>query len=540
MEERNRLSRQGSRVRDMSCLYRYKDAYEERLLAGDPDFRWWTDTYVLLTVSKGKGELFIDGKKWLIHQEAVIFCNPDRMLELRSLPMHDLVIHLVCFQRLLEGEMEDERVVYRETREPWYADGLLPQESPYRILMLAQELVKLRGHAPEKDAMLRHKLLYELLQLLQSSRGSMPGQPDPWIQAVIEHMEQSYREDITREAMAAMAGFHPRVFSVLFRKETGLGFAEYLADIRIKKAKEQLLLSSHTLDEIARDVGYSNGLYLSRKFKQVTGLSPSAYAREPKRIVVYDWVGSLLALGIRPVRASYPFGLDSYYLLKEELAGVPDVGRQSAKPLLELAPELIIIPSWLAPQLVRQLQRVAPILLLPYGDPFDRFRQLAEILGREEEARAFTARYEEEAGQARAELIGVLGPDETVGLYEVSRNGVWLLNEFHGRGGYNLYKSLGLSPPASIRSDVLGRGTVRQIPIERLPEYAADHMVVTVQDGDREAEKLLAHPIWETLPAYRHGRIYRIDKLLYYPSDVLSLIRQLPLQKRMFLDRLVY
>ena len=64
-----------------------------------------------------------------------------------------------------------------------------------------------------------------------------------------------------------------------FLKETGVRFSNYLADIRIKKAKQ--LLASRGLDKIqtvAEEVGLGNNpQYFSQLFKKKTGMTPSSY-----------------------------------------------------------------------------------------------------------------------------------------------------------------------------------------------------------------------------------------------------------------------
>ncbi|MFW5438262.1 helix-turn-helix domain-containing protein [Paenibacillus apiarius] len=49
---------------------------------------------------------------------------------------------------------------------------------------------------------------------------------------------------------------------------------QYLTQIRIKEAKELLLASDATLEEIAIRVGYPDKYYFSRIFKKHTGTSP--------------------------------------------------------------------------------------------------------------------------------------------------------------------------------------------------------------------------------------------------------------------------
>ena len=77
--------------------------------------------------------------------------------------------------------------------------------------------------------------------------------------------------------IAAAARITPNHFSTLFRIYTGKSFSTYLTEKRIEMAKQ--LLSDLTLNiaEIARMVGYTDPSYFTRRFNQVTGMTPGEY-----------------------------------------------------------------------------------------------------------------------------------------------------------------------------------------------------------------------------------------------------------------------
>lgn len=67
--------------------------------------------------------------------------------------------------------------------------------------------------------------------------------------------------------------------SKLFSEETGTTLEKYLIAQKIERAKELLTYGELTLGEIADRLDYSSTAYLSAQFKQVTGLTPSAYRK---------------------------------------------------------------------------------------------------------------------------------------------------------------------------------------------------------------------------------------------------------------------
>ncbi|WP_394996143.1 helix-turn-helix domain-containing protein [Emticicia sp.] len=57
--------------------------------------------------------------------------------------------------------------------------------------------------------------------------------------------------------------------------ELNLSTSEFIKQIRLEKAKELLTQTSHTINEIAYKVGYSDANYFSRSFSKIYGIPPS-------------------------------------------------------------------------------------------------------------------------------------------------------------------------------------------------------------------------------------------------------------------------
>lgn len=65
--------------------------------------------------------------------------------------------------------------------------------------------------------------------------------------------------------------------SLLFKQELHMNFSDYLATLRIDRAKELLHTTDMSVDEISGAVGYTNVTSFGRKFKQEVGLTPTQY-----------------------------------------------------------------------------------------------------------------------------------------------------------------------------------------------------------------------------------------------------------------------
>ncbi len=526
-------------------LYAYQHTDQIALLAADEPIRSLTDEYQLLFVSSGKGELTIDGDKHILQAGSLYFINYGSMAEIKSLAHTDLHLYRLAFDIINKAAGQRSEASLSFYAEPLLPDGEVATESLLQINTIFKQLCASEEKQHEHKVLEQQKYLYELLQLLLNDpvqtmpANSAPAEHRRRIAQVLRYMQQHYNSSISRDEMAGLAGFHPRFFTKIFKEETGSTFINFLTSLRIKKAQELLLLSNLSLDAIAAQVGYTNGMYLSRIFKQYIGTAPTQYAKQIKRIVIYDMVGYLLALGIKPVGASYFYDLTGLGLLQDELTDVIDVGRADVDTVIALNPELIIVPKWLQSELIGRLQQIAPTYIVPYGNPFKRFFQLAELLDRRHEAERFLAIYKQRATEVKDRIATVIQPNETVGLYELSEQHIWVFNQFHGRGGYNLYEGLSLDPPLNVQKNVIGKGQILRLELEQLPDYCADHMIICFRftdEGYTHARQLLRHPVWQQIAAFHKKQLYFIDRRIFHPSDVLSLYKQLDLQERMFLE----
>ncbi len=66
-------------------------------------------------------------------------------------------------------------------------------------------------------------------------------------------------------------------FGDLIKKETGRTALEYIQDKIISIAKEQLLLPSESVSQIAYQLGFQYPQHFTRVFKKTTGMTPNEY-----------------------------------------------------------------------------------------------------------------------------------------------------------------------------------------------------------------------------------------------------------------------
>lgn len=134
---------------------------------------------------------------------------------------------------------------------------------------------------PFKQHLLRDLLF--LLALQQRESASHATSNDPVVRQAVQHIRLHAFEPISLKLLAEEAALSQSQFSRRFQAGTGMSPIVFLTDVRMKRARQLLLGTELTIDEIARQCGYQNGFYLSRVFKNHCGSTPSLF-RQTNRI----------------------------------------------------------------------------------------------------------------------------------------------------------------------------------------------------------------------------------------------------------------
>jgi AraC-like DNA-binding protein len=96
-------------------------------------------------------------------------------------------------------------------------------------------------------------------------------------------LDRSYVERLDLPALADAAGYSPFHFARAFRDVYGQTPGRYLTRRRVERAMELLRSANLTVTEVCLQVGFSSLGSFSARFREVVGVSPSAYRDEAVR-----------------------------------------------------------------------------------------------------------------------------------------------------------------------------------------------------------------------------------------------------------------
>lgn len=345
------------------------------------------------------------------------------------------------------------------------------------------------------------------------------------ITQTIAYIENHLNESLTRSDLAAVAGINPDHFSRIFKKHTGLSPTDYIARLRMDKAKRLLAKSPSSIMEVARRVGFEDPYHFSRRFKQVVGVAPSAYMGSPDiRVAALDGYGHCLALGVVPAAAD-TVAVGRYLPWTEEVEdlSLSPQRRIDMQRLAALKPDVIIAMNRDNPQ---ELTSIAPVLFLNVlEDPiYVQLRQVAAFLGKEKEAESWIGEYEASRNALRTQLAGI--GKSRVAVLRVREQ---LLQVYGMQNmGYPFYQSLQLAPPERIQLQSWCNVHFHSsaISMEEIPFYEAEYLFVVTQPDEgaqRRWEELRVSPLFRAYPAEVSNRVYPLDVGRWLAYDPVSI-----------------
>lgn len=99
-------------------------------------------------------------------------------------------------------------------------------------------------------------------------------------QKIIRFINMNYQSDINLTTLAGEMFVSTSTLSRLFHKYAGVYFADYVNQVRLRHACEDLVFTKKNLTRIAVDNGFSSSSAFNRVFKKIYDMTPSAYRYE--------------------------------------------------------------------------------------------------------------------------------------------------------------------------------------------------------------------------------------------------------------------
>ena len=97
------------------------------------------------------------------------------------------------------------------------------------------------------------------------------------VRSMIAYVHNHFRESISLGEIARSLNMNSSYISKLFKDEVGVGFVEYLNEVRLEHAKELMDLKNRKLKELIEESGFYSYQYFFSLFKKKYNMTPKEY-----------------------------------------------------------------------------------------------------------------------------------------------------------------------------------------------------------------------------------------------------------------------
>lgn len=143
---------------------------------------------------------------------------------------------------------------------------------------------KLRGPAYHSKCLSEIYSLLTQISTIQSYAYSLAGKYR-LIHRSVKYIETHYsKQDLYTPMLAELSGIGETYYRSIFIAVFGVPPTKYIQQYRVERAKELLVNSSGSVEDIALAVGFANSSYFCKVFKSVTGMTPSEFAEKGRQV----------------------------------------------------------------------------------------------------------------------------------------------------------------------------------------------------------------------------------------------------------------
>ena len=130
-------------------------------------------------------------------------------------------------------------------------------------------------HRSDEACRIAIEALVCLLAARTGRRCTLPKSAMPeWLSKAVELIRSEYSCGISLAQVAAAAHVHPVTVAVAFRRHFGKSVGDYIVDLRIAHAKQELENTHRPIAEIAQEAGFYDESHMGRAFRRRFGISP--------------------------------------------------------------------------------------------------------------------------------------------------------------------------------------------------------------------------------------------------------------------------
>lgn len=247
------------------------------------------DQYEIYLLSNGKIDFYLEQQGFRMTKGSGLFIAPG-VFHGSEHPMHGIYdtcnIHIkyTYFRTLNSLQTDLAKVLYQSADTPFFQFQLTEEQMQY-FLGKSHELEKSLCRKNFGDDILSECLLKEILLFLnrfsptrKSSRATALKVP-ALTASLISYIRENLTGDLSMDTLSEVSHYNGQYISRCFKETTGISLQQYIIQKRLDIAKKYLA-EGYPLTQVCHSSGFHDYTNFSKTFTRYTGMSPKQYQME--------------------------------------------------------------------------------------------------------------------------------------------------------------------------------------------------------------------------------------------------------------------
>lgn len=243
--------------------------------------RHWHQSLELIVAMKGQVDINVGNASYRLGAGDLILINSNEVHELHS--EDATMVALQIKLELLKEVVVDIKKMYFDCNTANTNDPEAFKNIKRIVAQILQHNINASEFVDLKNASLVYELIYELCAHFSSDEPEAALQPKEGLdrlRRILDYVNSHYGEPISLQEVAKQEFLSVPYLSKYFKKKLGLSFSEYLKDLRLHYAVNDLLNESLTIDKIAAKNGFPNVRSFVTAFSEKYGELPSVWRKK--------------------------------------------------------------------------------------------------------------------------------------------------------------------------------------------------------------------------------------------------------------------
>lgn len=244
------------------------------------ELQWHRETEIVF-VLEGRCECSHNGEEKVVEQDDFILFNSEDVHLVR--PVNGTSCKLLCIQLSFEYMRmfckPIDSVFFDVTGKPEVKQALIEELRKLAEIDNAND-----DYAPLLSVAYINKIYYLLLKNCIcfrriSTSEVLPKRDFSYAKTAIAYINENFKHEIPLDEISNVVNLSPSYFSKYFKSVTHVSFSEYLANLRLENAVEDMLTKGSTVSQAAFENGFANVKSFITQCKKVYDCTPAQYKK---------------------------------------------------------------------------------------------------------------------------------------------------------------------------------------------------------------------------------------------------------------------